>query len=149
MAEWLCYGEVGIFTHLLHHLAEMVRASLAKVEEPFSVVPLLSAAPTEKGPSLSVVLATTNPAMSSIASSQDTPTDKSMELDYANDSLAPTNSHPATIPQVIPSPLDVTIATNIATLATFEAGSSGSNDMANTVSECWADIMSNKEAVAS
>ncbi|KAG5353536.1 hypothetical protein J132_10169 [Termitomyces sp. J132] len=149
MAKWLCYGEAGIFTHLLHQPLEVVRAMLAQVEEPFSVDPPMSAAPTEEGPSSSVATATTDLATSSGVSSQDTHTEESMKLDYANDSVALTNLQPDVTPSVIPSPLDAVIATNVATPTAPEAGSSGSIDMANTVSECWADIMSNKEVAAS
>ncbi|KAG5719327.1 hypothetical protein E4T56_gene13271 [Termitomyces sp. T112] len=55
-AEWLHYGELAIFTHLLQQPAEMVKASLAAVKEPSSGSPSLSAAPTEARPSLSVVV---------------------------------------------------------------------------------------------
>ncbi|KAG5351949.1 hypothetical protein C0989_004401 [Termitomyces sp. Mn162] len=87
--------------------------------------------------------------MSSSVSSQDAPTEESMELDYADNSLAPTNPQLAMTPQVIPSPSDAAIVTNIATPTAPEAGSSGSIDTANAVSECWADIMSNEEVAAS
>ncbi|KNZ72250.1 hypothetical protein J132_04041 [Termitomyces sp. J132] len=148
-AKWLHYGEAAIFTPFLHCLAEVMRASLAEVEEPSAVVPLPSAALTEEGPSLSMALATTDPTTSSIVSSQDAPTEEFMGLDYTNNSSAPTNPHPETTPQVIPSPSDMAVATNIATLAVPEAGPSGSSDMANAISEQWADIVSNKKAVAS
>ncbi|KAG5333477.1 hypothetical protein C0989_005769 [Termitomyces sp. Mn162] len=98
MAEWLHYSEAGIITHLLHQSAEVVRAALAQVEEPLSVDPPMSAAPTKEGPSLSVALATTNSAMSSGISFQDAPTEESMELDYTDASLAPTNPQLATTP---------------------------------------------------
>ncbi|KAG5349429.1 hypothetical protein C0989_003973 [Termitomyces sp. Mn162] len=136
VAEWLCYGEAAIFTHLLHCSAEVVRASLAEAAKPSSVVPPPSAAPTEERPSLSVASASTDPAASSIASSQDAPIEEFMELDYTDDSLAPTNVHPETTPQVVPSPSDAAIATNTATLAIPEAEPSSSSDMANAVSEC-------------
>ncbi|KAG5340200.1 hypothetical protein C0989_002602 [Termitomyces sp. Mn162] len=86
--------------------------------------------------------------MSSAASSQDAPMEESMELDYANDSLALTNPYPETTPQVVLSPLDAAIATNVANLAIPEARLSGSSDTANAVLECWADIVSNKKAAA-
>ncbi|KAG5337025.1 hypothetical protein C0989_011127 [Termitomyces sp. Mn162] len=139
MAEWLHYSEAAIFTHLLQ---------CAQVEEPFSVAPPPSAAPTKEGPSSSVALATTNLAASSIASSQDVPTEESMELDYADNFLVPTNPHPETTPQVVPSPLDMAIVNNIATPAIPEAGPSGSIDTANAVLEHWVDIMSNEAAAA-
>ncbi|KAG5351688.1 hypothetical protein C0989_005282 [Termitomyces sp. Mn162] len=123
---------------------EVVRATLAQVEELASMDPFMSAAPTEEGPSLSVALSTTNHATSSSVSSQNAPTEESMEQDYTNDSLAPTNAQPVMTTQVIPSPSDAAIATNIATPSAPKARSSGSSDTANTVSECWADIMSNK-----
>ncbi|KAG5351284.1 hypothetical protein C0989_007081 [Termitomyces sp. Mn162] len=66
---------------------EVVNPSLAEAEEPSSMAPLPSAAPIEEGPSASVVLATIHPFASSVASSQDASTEKSMELDYANNSL--------------------------------------------------------------
>ncbi|KAG5333591.1 hypothetical protein C0989_005264 [Termitomyces sp. Mn162] len=128
--------EAGIFTHLLHQPAEVVRASLAEVEEPFSVVPPPSAAPTEEGPSLSVASATIDSAASSIASSQDTSTEESIKLDYAYDSSAFANVPPEMTPQVVPSPSDVAVAINIATPAIPEAGLSGSIDTANAVLEC-------------
>ncbi|KAG5349675.1 hypothetical protein C0989_002428 [Termitomyces sp. Mn162] len=87
--------------------------------------------------------------MSSAASSQDTPTEESMRLDYANNSSVHTNPHPETTLQVFPSPLYAAIAMNISTPPVPEAGTSGSNNMANTVLEHWADIVSNEEAVAS
>ncbi|KAG5353270.1 hypothetical protein C0989_008776 [Termitomyces sp. Mn162] len=121
---------------------QVVRAALAQVEEPSSVDPPMSAAPTEKGPSLSVALATTDSAMSSSASSQNAPAEESMELDYTNNSLAPTNSQPVMTPQAVPSPSDAAIVINVATPTAPEVGSSGSIDMANTVSNCWVDIMS-------
>ncbi|KAG5332682.1 hypothetical protein C0989_006735 [Termitomyces sp. Mn162] len=96
-AEWLHFGEAGISTHLLHQPAEAVRASLATTEEPLSVVPSANAAPTEEGPLLSVAATTTNPALSSGASSEDIPTEESMELDYANNSALPTDAQPAMI----------------------------------------------------
>ncbi|KAG5337150.1 hypothetical protein C0989_010507 [Termitomyces sp. Mn162] len=65
----------------------------------------------------------------------DIPTEESMELDYANNSPAPMNLHPEMTPQVVSSPSDAAIATNIAILAIPEAGPSGSIDMANAVSE--------------
>ncbi|KAG5317874.1 hypothetical protein C0989_000470, partial [Termitomyces sp. Mn162] len=57
-------------------------------------------------------------------------------------------AQPATTPQVVPSHTEAVVATNIVIPTASEAGVSGSNDMANTVLECWADIMSNKEAEA-
>ncbi|KAG5337472.1 hypothetical protein C0989_009597 [Termitomyces sp. Mn162] len=95
----------------------------------------VSIAPTEEGPSLLVALATTNSAMSSGASSQDAPTKKSMELDYTHNSLAPTNPQLAMTSQVVLSPSDAAIVTNIATLTAPKAGSSGSIDIANAVLE--------------
>ncbi|KAG5349044.1 hypothetical protein C0989_006418 [Termitomyces sp. Mn162] len=147
--KWLHHGETDTFTHLLHQPAEVVRAALVQAEEPFSMDPPMSAAPTEEGPSLSVALATTNPAMSSGASLQNAPTEESMELDYANDSLAPMNPQPVMTPQVILSLSDAAVAANVTTPTAPEARSSGSIDMANAVSECWADIVSNEEAEAS
>ncbi|KAG5334190.1 hypothetical protein C0989_004135 [Termitomyces sp. Mn162] len=147
-AKWLHYGEVGIFTHLLHQPVEVVKAVLVQAEEPFSMDPPTSAALIEEGPSLSVAIAATDPAMSSGASSQNTPAE-SMELDYANDSVASTNSQLEATPSVVPSPSDAAVATNIATPAAPKPGSGGSIDTALAVSECWADIVSNEEAAAS
>ncbi|KAG5336744.1 hypothetical protein C0989_011967 [Termitomyces sp. Mn162] len=130
-------------------MGEVVRAALVQVEEPSFVDPPASAAPTEEGCSLSVASATTNPATSSSVSSQDTPVEKSMELDYANDSLAPTNPQLSITPPVIPSPSDAAIVTNVATPTAPEAGSSGSIDMTNAVLEHWAHIISNERAAAS
>ncbi|KAH0591485.1 hypothetical protein H2248_001551 [Termitomyces sp. 'cryptogamus'] len=143
-AKWLCYGESGIFTHLLHQSAEVVRAALAQAEEPSSVDSSMSAALTEEGPSLSVALATTNLAMSSSVSSQNAPAEESMELDYTNNFSAPTNPQIATTPQIDPSPSDAVVATNIATTTALEAGSSGSIDMANAVLEHGIDIMTQR-----
>ncbi|KAG5327922.1 hypothetical protein C0989_010975, partial [Termitomyces sp. Mn162] len=79
----------------------------------------------------------------------DAPLEESMELDYANNSLVPTNPSPEMAPQVIPSPSDTAVATNVAIPAVPKAGPSGSSDMANAVLEHWEGIMSNEEAVAS
>ncbi|KAG5337935.1 hypothetical protein C0989_008635 [Termitomyces sp. Mn162] len=132
----------------MEHPVEVVRASLAEVEEPFPMVPPWGAAPTEEGPSLLVATATTDPATSSTASSKDAPTEESMKLDYANNSLVPTNPCPEMTSQVVPSPSDVTVVTNVATPAIPEAGPSGSSDIANAVLECWVDIVSNEEVAA-
>ncbi|KAG5349115.1 hypothetical protein C0989_005810 [Termitomyces sp. Mn162] len=148
MAKWLCYSEAGIFTHLLHQPPEVVRAVLAQAEEPFSMDPPTSAAPTEEGPSLSAATAATDLATSSSAFSQNTPIEESMKLDYTNNSVVLINPQLEATTSVIPSPLDAVIATNVATLTAPEAGSSGSIDMANAVSECWMDIMSNEEVAA-
>ncbi|KAG5352683.1 hypothetical protein C0989_001147 [Termitomyces sp. Mn162] len=113
------------------------------------MAPPTSKAPTEEGPLLSVAEATINPAIGSGASLDNTPTEESMELDYANDSALPTSVQPAMTSSVISSPLDAAVVTNIATPATTETVSNGSSDTANAVSEHWADIVSNKEAVAS
>ncbi|KAG5330269.1 hypothetical protein C0989_009033, partial [Termitomyces sp. Mn162] len=118
----------------------------ATAQEPSSVAPPASAAPTEEGPSL---LATSIPLSSSSASSEDALSENSMDLNYADNSMLTTPVQLAMTPQVIPSPMEVVVATNIATLTASEAGSSGSSDMANAVLECWADIGSNKEAEAS
>ncbi|KAG5348879.1 hypothetical protein C0989_007453 [Termitomyces sp. Mn162] len=119
----------------MQHPAEMVNTSLAEVEEPFSMAPPPSAAPTEEGPSASMVLAATHSAVSSDASSWDTPTEESMELDYADNSLVSTSPSPEMTPQVVSGPSDMAVATNIATPAIPEAGPSGSSDMANAVLE--------------
>ncbi|KAG5340733.1 hypothetical protein C0989_000512 [Termitomyces sp. Mn162] len=103
-------------------MGDVVRASFAQAEEPFSMDPPTSAAPTEEGPSLSVAMAATNPATSSGASSQNTPTEESIELDYANHSVVPMTSQPDATPSVVPSPSDAAVVTNIATPAAPEAG---------------------------
>ncbi|KAG5335769.1 hypothetical protein E4T56_gene13812 [Termitomyces sp. T112] len=46
-------------------------------------------------------------------------------------------------------PTEVVVATNIAMPTASEAGTSGSSDMVNAVSEHWADIMSSEKAEAS
>ncbi|KAG5338613.1 hypothetical protein C0989_006812 [Termitomyces sp. Mn162] len=112
----------------------------------------MSAAPTEEGLLLSVAVAlstATPPLSSSGASSDNAPLEKSMELDYVNDLAVPMPIQPATTPQVIHSSMEVAVATNVATPTTSEAGTSSSSDMANAISECWANIMSNKEVEAS
>ncbi|KAG5349029.1 hypothetical protein C0989_006495, partial [Termitomyces sp. Mn162] len=129
--------------------AEVVRASLAGAKEPSSVVPPLSAAPTKEEPSLSVALATTDPAVRSAASSQDALMEESMALDYADNSSALTNSSSEMTLQVVSSPSNMAVTTDVASPAIPEAGPSGSIDIANAVSECWVDIVSNKEVVAS
>ncbi|KAG5335159.1 hypothetical protein C0989_002090 [Termitomyces sp. Mn162] len=91
----------------------------------------------------------TNPATSSGASSEDAPSEESMKLDYVNNSLLTTSVQPVMTPLVILSPMDAVVATNVATPSVSEAGFSGPSNMANAVLECWADIMSNEEAVAS
>ncbi|KAG5339238.1 hypothetical protein C0989_005057 [Termitomyces sp. Mn162] len=87
-------------------MGEVLRAALAQAEELFSVDPSTSAAPTEEGSSLSVALATTNPnpAMSSGTSLQDNLTEESMELDYANNSLAPMNPNQQQLHRLSPAP---------------------------------------------
>ncbi|KAG5338034.1 hypothetical protein J132_09731 [Termitomyces sp. J132] len=112
------------------------------------MAPPASAAPTEDGPLSSVVAATSTPPLSSGAFSEDAPTEKSMEFDYADNSTLTMPVQPAMTPQVVPSPIEVTVATNVATPTTPEAGTSGSSDMANAVLENWVDIKSNKEAEA-
>ncbi|KNZ72256.1 hypothetical protein J132_04048 [Termitomyces sp. J132] len=124
-------------------------ASQAAAKELSSVAPPISAAPTEEGPLLSVAAATSIPLLSSGVSSEDTPTEESMELDYADNSALTMPVQLAMTPQVVPSPTEAVVATNITTPTTPEAGSSGLSDMANAVLEHWADIMSNKEAEAS
>ncbi|KAG5716349.1 hypothetical protein E4T56_gene8683 [Termitomyces sp. T112] len=121
-------------------------------EEPSSVAPSASAAPTEEGPLLSVAVATSTAAplpSSSGASSKDAPSEKSMELGYANDPMFPVPVQLVTTPQAVPSPTEVVVATTIATPTAPEAGANGSSDTANTVLEHWADIVSNDEAEAS
>ncbi|KAG5329909.1 hypothetical protein C0989_009157 [Termitomyces sp. Mn162] len=70
---------------------------------------------------------------------------KSMKLDYIDESAAPTASNPEMTDLIVPSPLEAAVATNITTPVTPEARTSGSNDMTNVVSKCWANIMSSKE----
>ncbi|KNZ79501.1 hypothetical protein J132_09569 [Termitomyces sp. J132] len=129
-----------------------MRASQATAEEPSSVAPTAGAAPTEEGPSLSVAVAkstATTPPLGSGVSLEHAPTEESMQLDYADNSALTTPVPPAMTPQVVPSPTEVAVVTNIATPTAPEAGTSGSSDTANAVSEHWADIVSNKEAEAS
>ncbi|KNZ81572.1 hypothetical protein J132_11391 [Termitomyces sp. J132] len=129
-----------------------MRASQAATEEPSSAATTKSAAPTEEGPSLSVAVAKSTaatPLLSSGTSSEHAPTEESMELDYVNDSALTTPVPPATTPQVVPSPMKVAVATNVATPTTPEAGTSGSSNTANTVSEHWVDIVSNEKVEAS
>ncbi|KAG5336990.1 hypothetical protein C0989_011293 [Termitomyces sp. Mn162] len=131
---------------------EVMRASQAATKEHSSAAPTISAAPTEEGPLSSVAVAKSTTAtllLSSGASLEHTPTEKSMELDYANNSTLTTPVPPAMTPQVIPSPMEAAVMTNVATPTTPEAGTSSSSFMANTVSEHWADIVSNKEKEAS
>ncbi|KAG5334148.1 hypothetical protein C0989_004289 [Termitomyces sp. Mn162] len=130
----------------------VVRASQATARKPSLVAPTTSAAPTEEGPLLSVAVATSTanpPPSSSGASSNDTPSEKSMELEYANNSMVPTTIQPATTPQVTPSAMEAAVATNVATPTAPEARTSGSRDIANAILEYWTDIMSNKKAEAS
>ncbi|KAG5348772.1 hypothetical protein C0989_008333 [Termitomyces sp. Mn162] len=118
-AEWLHFGEDGIFTHLLHQPVEVMRASQATTEKPSLVAPSASAAPTEERPlsSVAVVMCTaTAPPSSSGASSADAPSEKSMELDYANDSALTMPIQPATTPQVVTSLMEVVVVTNATTL---------------------------------
>ncbi|KAG5342444.1 hypothetical protein C0989_001508 [Termitomyces sp. Mn162] len=109
----------------------------------------MSAAPTEEGPLLSVAATTSISPLSSSASSENALSEKSMDLDYANNSALTMPVQPAMTPQVIPSPMEVVVATNVATPTAPEAGFSSPSDMANTVLEYWANIVSNKEAEAS
>ncbi|KAG5352622.1 hypothetical protein C0989_001445 [Termitomyces sp. Mn162] len=124
-------------------------ASQAAAKELSSVAPPISAAPTEEGPLLSVAAAISIPLSSSGVSSEDTLSEESMELDYADDSALTMPVQLAMTPQVVPSPTEAVVATNITTPTTPEAGSSGLSDMANAILEHWANIMSNKEAEAS
>ncbi|KAG5332703.1 hypothetical protein C0989_006669 [Termitomyces sp. Mn162] len=117
-------------------MGEVVRASLAAAKKPSSVAPPASAAPTEEGPLLAVAAITTNPVSSSGASSEDAPTEEFMELDYTDNSVLLTDAQPATTPQVVPSPIEAVVATNVAMPTAPEAGNSGSSDMANAVLEC-------------
>ncbi|KAG5352026.1 hypothetical protein C0989_004169 [Termitomyces sp. Mn162] len=103
----------------------------------------------EEGPSLLVAVTTTNPALSSSASSEDAPIEESMELDYAHNSALPTDAQSAMTPQVVPSLTEAVVATNIAIPTAPEAGNNGSSDTTNAVSEHWVDIMSSEEAEAS
>ncbi|KAG5351551.1 hypothetical protein C0989_005992 [Termitomyces sp. Mn162] len=130
-------------------MGEVVRASLAATEEPSSVAPSASDAPTEEGPLSSVAATTTNPALSSSVSSEDAPAEESMELDYVDNSALTINAQLAMTPQVVSSLTEVVVATNVTTPTAPEAGTSGSSDTANAVLEHWADIMSSKEAEAS
>ncbi|KAG5335748.1 hypothetical protein C0989_000471 [Termitomyces sp. Mn162] len=151
-AEWLHFGMDGIFTHLLHQLAEVMRASQATAEEPSSAAPTASAVPTEDGPLSSAAVApstATPPSLSFGASSDDAPSEKSMELDYIDDSTVPMPIQPAMTLQVVPSFMEAAVATKVASPTTPEAGTSSSSKTANAVSEHWADIVSNEEAEAS
>ncbi|KAH0578477.1 hypothetical protein H2248_003623 [Termitomyces sp. 'cryptogamus'] len=85
-AEWLHYGELAIFTHLLQQPVEVVNSALAAVEEPFSGSPPLGAAPSEVGPLSAVVRNTPCPSATPTSSSEDMPTEE-MELDYHNTPL--------------------------------------------------------------
>ncbi|KAG5338690.1 hypothetical protein C0989_006585 [Termitomyces sp. Mn162] len=125
----------------------VLSALQATTKEPSSVVPPASAAPTEEGPLLSVAAATSISLSSSGMSSEDAPMEESMELD-ANNSALTTPVQPAMTPQVISSLTEAVVATNIATPITPGTGSSGPSDTTNTVLECWADIVSSKEAEA-
>ncbi|KAG5352398.1 hypothetical protein C0989_002487 [Termitomyces sp. Mn162] len=109
----------------------------------------MSAAPTEEGPSLSVAVATFIPLLSSGVSLEDALSEKSMNLDYADNFAVTMPVQPAMTPQVVPSPMEAVVVTNTATPTAPEADASGPSDTANAVLEHWADIMSNKEAEAS
>ncbi|KAG5339491.1 hypothetical protein C0989_004007 [Termitomyces sp. Mn162] len=117
---------------------EVVRASQATIEESSSAAPTASAAPPEEGPSSSVAVAkstATTLLSSSGASLKHTLIEESMELDYADKFALTTLVLSAMTPQVFPSPMEAAVVTNVATPTTPEAGTSGSSDMANTVSE--------------
>ncbi|KAG5352086.1 hypothetical protein C0989_003885 [Termitomyces sp. Mn162] len=106
-------------------------------------------APTEAGMLLIVVEATSGPSANPVTSSEDVATEESMELDYVNEPYAPTNASPEMPDPVIPSPLDTSVATNIATPIAPKAGTSSSSDTTNVVLEHWANIVSSKEASSS
>ncbi|KAG5349900.1 hypothetical protein C0989_001354 [Termitomyces sp. Mn162] len=147
--EWLHYMELAILIHLLQQPAEVVDATLAEAEEPSSSSPSTGAAPTEAG-SLSVVVgATSGPSANLVVSSKDVTTDEFMKLDYVNELYTPINANPELTDPIIPDPSDTSVATNIATPIASEAGTSGSSDTTNIVSEGWADIVSSKEASSS
>ncbi|KAG5335118.1 hypothetical protein C0989_002373 [Termitomyces sp. Mn162] len=95
-----------------------------------------------------VASASTGLAATSNASSQDTPTKESMELDYTDRTSVPIQPHLETTSPVIPGPSETMVVTNIAIPIVPEAGTSSSSDMANAVSECWVDIMGSKEAAS-
>ncbi|KAG5338528.1 hypothetical protein C0989_007181, partial [Termitomyces sp. Mn162] len=80
--EWLHYGETAIFIHLLQHPAEVVNAALAAVEELFSVALPPSTSSSVEEQAATVVSASIGLTATSDVSSQDTPTEESMELDY-------------------------------------------------------------------
>ncbi|KNZ75791.1 hypothetical protein J132_01537 [Termitomyces sp. J132] len=124
-------------------------ASQAATEELSSVDPPMSAAPTEEGPSLSVAVTTSIPPLSSGVSLEDALSEKSMDLDYADNFALTMPVQPAMTPQVVPSPMEVVLVTNTATPTAPEAESSGPSNTANAVLEHWADIISNKELEAS
>ncbi|KAG5351117.1 hypothetical protein C0989_007892 [Termitomyces sp. Mn162] len=123
-------------------------ASQAAAKKLSSVAPPTSAAPTEESSLLSMAVATSIPPLSSSASLEDTPIEESMELDYTNNSALTIPVQPAMTPQVVLSPTEAVVATNVTTSTAPKAESSHPSDMANAVLECWADIMSNKEAEA-
>ncbi|KAG5350581.1 hypothetical protein C0989_010283 [Termitomyces sp. Mn162] len=108
---------------------------MVPAEVPMSAAPSVSAAPTEKGPLSSVALATTNPALSSGAFSEDAPSEESMELDYINNSALTTDAQLAMTSQVVPSPMEAVVATNITTPTAPEAKTSGSSNTVNAVLE--------------
>ncbi|KAG5725031.1 hypothetical protein E4T56_gene12418 [Termitomyces sp. T112] len=136
-AEWLHYGESTIFTHLLQQLTEVVNASLAAAEEPFSGSTQTNAAPTETVPSSLAEATSPSQSAAPVASSQD--------LDNHDKSSALTSASSEMTNPIIAGPSDVAVATDITTLIAPEARTSSSGDTTNIVVKHWADIVSNKE----
>ncbi|KAG5733428.1 hypothetical protein E4T56_gene11747 [Termitomyces sp. T112] len=105
-------------------------------------------APTEAGPSSTIVGTTPSPSATLITSLEDTTT-KEMELDYIMKSSSLTSISSETTNPVVPDLSDTTVAINIAATATAKAGTSGSSETTNVISKCWANIVSNKKASSS
>ncbi|KAG5335713.1 hypothetical protein C0989_000573 [Termitomyces sp. Mn162] len=126
MAKWLLYNELGIFTHLCGGGESCNGISRGACwHQPYQPSIKLWCVPRVH-----------------------TPSEESIELDYVNNSALTMDAQPAMTLQVVPSPMEVVLVTNITTPAAPEAGTSGPNDTANAVFEHWADIMSSKEAEA-
>ncbi|KAG5352087.1 hypothetical protein C0989_003886 [Termitomyces sp. Mn162] len=126
----------------------MVNTSLAAAEEPFSGSPQPSSAPTEAEPSLSTIVTSPSPSATPVMSSKDATIEESIKLNYINELSTLTTASPETSDLIILGSSDAAVATNITTSIAPEARTSGSSDMTNNVSECWADIMSNEEVLS-
>ncbi|KAG5351321.1 hypothetical protein C0989_006980 [Termitomyces sp. Mn162] len=141
-------GNQPSLPHLLQQSAEVVTASLAAVEESFSSSTHPGAAPNEARPSLLAAAMSSSLSAAPVASSQAMTTEESMELDSHKEASALTTASSKATDPIAPGSLNVIVVTDIATAVAPKARTSSSINTTNVVSKCWADIVSNKEALS-